>query len=236
MENEHEVIRQKMCDTRASLQDKLETLEQHVTGTVQGAAEAATETVQNVKETVQETVNSVKGAVQDTVDTVKETFDLRRQVAAHPWEMVIGAALVGFAGTRLLLPARRPPSGPPVISERVSGGPMGGPGRPHRNGAGTPIEDSERRGFLGAIGEHYGDEINKLQGLAIGAFGAIVRDVVASFTPPALTEQVTDVVDSITAKLGGKTIHGPLLKGSASQSPAWQSRYDRSNSVEPLTP
>ena len=41
MDNESEVARQKMEDTRSSLQDKLETLEQHVVDTVQGAADAA---------------------------------------------------------------------------------------------------------------------------------------------------------------------------------------------------
>jgi ElaB/YqjD/DUF883 family membrane-anchored ribosome-binding protein len=125
MENEPEVIRQQMCDTRASLQDKLETLEQQVTDTVQGAAEAASETVQTVKEAVQDTVEAVKSTVENTVESVKDTLSLSKQVEAHPWGMFIGAALVGYAGTRLLFSPGSTPASPPDIGARMSGGQSG---------------------------------------------------------------------------------------------------------------
>src|SRR5262245_55877302 len=90
------VIRHQMEETRASLTEKLETLEHQVVGTVQGATSAVTETVENVKEAVAETVETVKGTVRETVETVKETFDLSRQVDRHPWLMVGGSVALGF--------------------------------------------------------------------------------------------------------------------------------------------
>src|SRR4051794_2704569 len=91
MDHESEVICNQMEETRTALQDKLESLEQHVSNTVQGASDAVTDTV-----------DSVKSAVQDTVDSVKESLSVRYQVERHPWTMFLGAALVGFVGARLL--------------------------------------------------------------------------------------------------------------------------------------
>jgi hypothetical protein len=121
----------------------------------------------------------------------------------------------------------------------MSGGYTGKARKPHHNGNGAQSEEesARREGLLGSIGEHYADELNKLQGLAIGVIGAVVREMVTSWSPPALTEQITDVVDSLTTKLGGKTIHGPLYQaqGATPPPPWWPSKHDRSN-VEPLTP
>ena len=58
MDDDPEVIRSQMEETRSSLTDKIERLEQTVTDKVQGVAD---------------TVESVKGAVRDTVDAVKGT-------------------------------------------------------------------------------------------------------------------------------------------------------------------
>jgi phage-related protein len=131
MDNETEVIREKMEDARTDLTDKLELLEKQVRDTVQGATSAVADSVQSatstvtdtiqsvrdvvdsVKDSVQGTVDSVKDSVQGTVDSVKETmadtvegvrqtFDLHRQVDNHPYLMVGGAVVVGFVAGRLL--------------------------------------------------------------------------------------------------------------------------------------
>lgn len=113
MDHEAEVIKEQMEGTRASLAQKLETLENQVVGTIQETTSTVSETVQQVKEavtgtvetvkdTVEGTVDSVKGTVQDTVETVKETFDLRRQVQRHPWLMFGGAFATGFVAARLM--------------------------------------------------------------------------------------------------------------------------------------
>src|SRR5439155_3985836 len=78
MDDDPEVIRHQMADTRSSLTDKIERLEQTVTAKVQTTTAAVTDTVESVKEAVQDTVQTVRGTVTDTVDTVKEAFDVRR--------------------------------------------------------------------------------------------------------------------------------------------------------------
>ena len=131
MDNETEVIRERMEDARTDLSDKLEKLEKQVMDTVQGATSAVADSVQNatstvtdtiqsvrdvvdnVKDSVQGTVDSVKDSVQGTVDSVKETmhdtvegvkqtFDLHRQMDQHPYLMVGGAVVVGFVAGRML--------------------------------------------------------------------------------------------------------------------------------------
>lgn len=120
MDNETEVILGQMEGTRASLAQKLETLENQVVGTLQEATstvsetvnqvsetvnqvkDAVTDTVETVKETVEGTVDTVKETVQGTVDSVKETLDIRRQVEKHPWLMFGGAFAVGYLSAWVL--------------------------------------------------------------------------------------------------------------------------------------
>ncbi|HZZ76874.1 MAG TPA: hypothetical protein VFE62_00050 [Gemmataceae bacterium] len=85
MENE-ELIRQKMENTRESITEKLDALEERVVGSVQQAS----------------------NAVSDTAETVKNAFDLRVQVDRHPWLMVGGAVTAGMVAGHLLQP-REPP-------------------------------------------------------------------------------------------------------------------------------
>jgi ElaB/YqjD/DUF883 family membrane-anchored ribosome-binding protein len=95
MDNESEVIRQQMEETRTSLAEKLETLEQQVVGTVQGATTAVADTVESVKDAVQETVSTVQESVHDALD-------LSRHVERHPWAMVGGSVALGYLAGRLL--------------------------------------------------------------------------------------------------------------------------------------
>jgi len=91
-----------MEETRASLADKLETLEQHVVETVTGTTAAVSETVENVKDAVHETVTSVKETVQDSVASVRNAFDISRQMNEHPWLLLSGSVALGYAVGRLL--------------------------------------------------------------------------------------------------------------------------------------
>ena len=68
MDDEPEVIRQQMEETRSALTDKIERLEHQVVGTVQNTTRAVNDTVENVKEAVQETVSTVKDTVSGTVE------------------------------------------------------------------------------------------------------------------------------------------------------------------------
>jgi len=102
------VIRDQMEGTRASLADKLETLEAQVretvqtaTETVQSTTETVTSAVENVKETVASTVENVKSTVEsvsDSVASVADTLDPRPYVENHPWAAFGTAVGVGFLG------------------------------------------------------------------------------------------------------------------------------------------
>jgi ElaB/YqjD/DUF883 family membrane-anchored ribosome-binding protein len=215
MDNEPQVTREQMEQTRTALQDKLEALEQQVTQTVQGAADAATETVQTVKEAVQETVATVKDSVEETVDTAKRSLDLTQHVREHPWTMFLAATAVGFIATRSLAGRRMPESGAtmPVAGGSVSATPA--LGRPNgRHGLFSSEKPTrqpqavaeEAPGVLTRIADHYGDELAKVQSLAVGTVGAVVRDMLISHTPPAMAEQIKEIVNGFTEKLGGKPI------------------------------
>lgn len=106
--------RQDIEETRASMTEKLELLEERVRETVETAKSTAEDIMTNVKETVDETVGAVKETVGDArstvegiVDNVKETmddtmtmvkrsFDMEYQVNHHPWTMLGGSVLMGY--------------------------------------------------------------------------------------------------------------------------------------------
>ena len=73
-DDELEVIRERMEETRSSLADKVDALENTIMGTVESATHSVAETVETVKE-----------KVEGTVETVKEAFNLRRHIERHPW-------------------------------------------------------------------------------------------------------------------------------------------------------
>jgi len=64
---------------------------------------------------------------------------------------------------------------------------------------------------LSELGETFKTEITKLKGLALGTMLGVVRDMVTSSAPPQLGPELAEVIDSLTVKLGGKPIEGPVL-------------------------
>lgn len=188
-----QVIQKQMEETRVSLQEKVELLEQQVVGTVQNAADAVTDTVDTVKQAVEETVHTVKDTVDQTLSNVLEGIDLRSHVEEHPWPMLLGAVAVGFVGGRLLDATTPSPTTLPAT------GPLAGNG------------NGQSHGVLAGVTETFGPELRKLKELALGATGAIVRDLVTANVPPPVRGQLAEVIDDFTAKLGGKPIHGRVL-------------------------
>jgi ElaB/YqjD/DUF883 family membrane-anchored ribosome-binding protein len=219
MNYEAEMIEQRMKVKREDLTKKLEKLEQQVVDTVQNTTSAVTDTVESVKGVVEETVESVKGSVEETVETVKKTFDLRLQVANHPWLMLGSSVAVGFVAGRLLevlLPPSRiapeealpPPSSGGV---RTNGGPSYlyeeeiGPRRQHA----APAVSSAGN-WLGALTEQFAPEINRLKGLAVGAALGLVRDMVRNALPEEFGGKLSGMIDDVTEKMGGEPFKGPV--------------------------
>jgi ElaB/YqjD/DUF883 family membrane-anchored ribosome-binding protein len=239
MENDPEMIRQQMDETRTALTEKLERLEQKVVNTVQDASTAVNETVGSVKEAVHDTVHSVKESVHDTVASVKDAFDVRQQVAARPWTMVLGAVGVGFLGGFLLnrrssedyggfVSERREfaESWPRTDEERL--GLRNGRQFAEYDGAprSEPARSSEpdEPGVLHRIGQTFEKEISQLKGLAIGTALGLVRDLAKDSVPDSISHKVEEVIDSITEKLGGQPVAGRLLPD-REESPGEQFSY-----------
>ena len=232
MDQEPDVIKEQMAETRVSLTDKIEKLEDTLKGTVESTLHTATDTVENVTEKVEETVETVKEAVegsveavketvQETVTSIKEAFNLRRQVERHPWAMLGGAVLLGFFGGRLLGGAqrwreRRRPRGDEHLFPRPGTAAAQAP-MPTSAPARTEEPERERQpeepksSWLSGLGETFGEELSKLKGLALGATFGTLRDMLTASVPDQLRPQLTDVMNNVTSKLGGRVFEGPLI-------------------------
>jgi ElaB/YqjD/DUF883 family membrane-anchored ribosome-binding protein len=215
MDNDAKVTREQMDETRASLSEKMETLEQHVVHTVQGATNS-----------VQETVDNVKDAVHDTVENVKDTLDLPLQVMRHPWGMVGGSVAIGYLGGYLLLRrgsdgGRADSGSPPAPSDRPRIiKPENGVAKRFRSAnavsATKPAQESSQGpsapGWLSEANNQFGPEITRLKGLAIGTILSVARDLITQAAPEQMKGELAKVMDGITVKLGGDPIQGAVLK------------------------
>jgi len=191
VDNELEVIRHQMEEKRASLTEKLDTLENEVFQTVREATAEVSHIVQDVKSTV----NSVTEGVQETVESVKESLDVREVVRRNPWTAMGGAFALGLAGGVWLGPSSRPEA---PQREAVKDGyrPLPNGSRattPEPSGEPSPLAEAARTAMTG------------LSGLAIGALMGVLREVVANALPPALKDEATTLLDQVTVKHGGKT-------------------------------
>jgi ElaB/YqjD/DUF883 family membrane-anchored ribosome-binding protein len=201
-----------MQDTRDSLTEKLEALEQQVVDTVQEARTAVTETVASVREAVHDTV-------EETVSTVKKTFDLRRQVERHPWGMVSGSVALGYFAGCLANRTATPPAHRRAVGGEPAPAPLasvtdrnGGPYRhPGPDGAAQESRPEQRSTGQGGLAGRFQEEFDQLKSLAIGAAIGVARDLVAQSSPEPLRDQVVDIMDSLTTKLGGRPVKGQLL-------------------------
>lgn len=220
-----EKIQGEMDETRHALADKLATLGDKITGTV----EDVEETVENVTETASQTVEAVKETVSSTVETVKETFNLQRQVEERPWLVVGAAVLVGYVGGRLIEGARSRPSRreqfwPPRqdgfgydIRSAYSGTTESA--RPQTAAGQTASQPS----WFSGITQRFGSEINTLKGLALGTLFGVIRDMVTQNVPQALKGELGEMFDNMAQHAGGKPIQGSLISEDQDQQESGQS-------------
>jgi ElaB/YqjD/DUF883 family membrane-anchored ribosome-binding protein len=181
-------IQQEMQETRASLTEKLETLEQKVVGTVENATSAVTETVDAIKETVHETVTSVQDGVKDSVDSVKEFLDVPAHVQRRPWLMLGGSVAVGYCLGTLLAPKSQ---------SRLA---------PASNGSVAPVHSAAVAPAAAPEPSIWDADVTKLKSLALGVLFGTARELLATSLPDHLGDQVKEVVDSATRKVGGEPL------------------------------
>jgi len=211
--DDEDLIREQMEETRTALSDKLETLENKVVSTVEGASDNVTETVESVTDKVQETVASVTDTVQETVAAVKEgvregvnavqnMLDCKQHFQNHPWMMLGGSIVAGFALAEFLSRGER--ASPDAARALLPSG--RGTGHRSHHGNGHQGSRGGKNGVIAGPAEPspFQEEWQKLKGLAVGALLGALREVVVKSLPPDLGPQLTQIVDSFTRKMGGE--------------------------------
>lgn len=213
MDQEPDVIRQDIEQTRESLTDKLEVLEHEVKETIADAKDTVTGTIESAKQTVEDITSNVKETVQETVDTVKRTLDLPRQVDQHPWGMMGGSMMAGFLAGYFLPGSRQMDRWGHRLAQAAA--PRAAP-RPETlsrpNGqAQQPAAANTGPGFLDKLLDQFEPEVNRVKEMAIGTMVGLLRDWVTQALPASLAPKVEELMNQTTSKLGGEPIRGPVL-------------------------
>jgi hypothetical protein len=212
MPPETELIKQQMGQTRASLTEKLETLETKVFGTLDTAANSVGQTVHEVGSTMRETAEGFRSTMHDTISSVRDAFDLTQQFQHHPWAMFGGAVAAGYVGGVVLdnLEHGRMSSLPssPMRAERLL--PQGSELRERLEAA--PPARRRGFGFFNQLAEAFAPELDKLKAAALGMAMGVIRDKLNEAVPPQMHENVNEMMDRITTKLGGE-VHPPGTVG-----------------------
>jgi len=208
VDNELEVIRDEMEQTRANLADKLGALETQVRETVTGAKEAVSSTVEGVKEAVSSTVEGVKeavGTVSETMGTVAETFDVTKQVDRHPWAAMGAAVAAGFVAAQLIDRMGRPSSpAPTAAAPSLSDLPL------QSSRFSEPPAAKKEGGLLESMMPDLNGVMNtmlsSLGGLAVNSLFGVIRQLAARELPEEWKGEVGKIVDQVASQLGGRPI------------------------------
>ena len=196
MDYEPEMIKQQMSETRSSLGDKLETLEQKVTETVKDATRAVSETVQTVSDTVDTTVSNISESVETVKESVKETFNLTGHIERNPW-VALGASVAAGYALGMLLPTPRqvgissPTGQPPAVPPSAEPATFASSG----SAAASSAEPSP-----------WASLFDQLKGLALGATAAVARDAIAEILPESMKPSLGGIINSFTESLGVPTL------------------------------
>jgi len=210
MENETDMIRDQMAETRTSLTEKIDKLQEQVLGTVEGTTRTVTQTVEAVQEAVQDTVGSVKESFQDTVDTVKSAFDLSEQMNKHPWLMMGGAVAVGFLGGRMLLGHDYKALPPPSDGSA--------PRRPpSRTEATTAAVSSAASATAGWLEELAAPLLKQAEQMALGMLAGVASDLIHSSAPEGMRGQLNEMVEKFASSAGTTPIRGLFSGDQAGQ-------------------
>jgi len=216
MENDTEVIRQQMAETRNSLTEKVEAVEELVSSAVKETTEAVTKTVENVtgavegtvntvKETVAGTVNTVKDTVAGSVESVKNALDITGYVDKYPWLVMGGAVAVGYAlGT--MVGESKPHYAPASTAYEPSASP---PSDSHAWGAASAAPTSTGsagRSWTSFVPDGWMPLIDKLKGLAIGTMTGVIGEMVMKAVPENIKHEVSQMLDDTTQRLGGTPV------------------------------
>jgi ElaB/YqjD/DUF883 family membrane-anchored ribosome-binding protein len=202
MENE-ELIRKQMEDTRSSITEKLETLENKVssdiqgaTGAVTGTVEAVKDTVETVKDSVAETVETVKESVAVTAETVKDAvqeglhsvsrwLDISSHVRNYPLLSVGVSAATGF------------------LLESLVNGDSGRSSSSAPTASVPPARTAYRdeRSTSSSIFSFFAPHLSLIRQVALGALLNAVKEPILK-AAPTQSEALTKLFDNLSQSLG----------------------------------
>jgi len=203
MENDTEVIRQQMAETRNSLSEKVGAVEELVASAVKETTQAVAKTVENVTGAVENvtgavegTVNTVKDTVAESVESVKNALDISSYVDQYPWMVMGGSVAVGYLlGT--LLGESQPHSTGGTASPASTGQTWGA------SSAAPTSTGSAGRSQTSFLPDSWMPLINKLQGLAVGTMTGVIGEMVMKAVPENIKHEVSQMLDDATQRLGG---------------------------------
>ena len=210
MDDEPEMIRQQMEETKLQLSEKLETLESQIAETVQSTGTAVNATV----EAVQETAEAVTEVVQDAAKSVSNAFNLRRQIDKHPLLVLGGAVGVGYLAYELFI---RPAKSGITPSEVMSAPP---PATDAGNGLeqrGVDTTATTKAAIAAAYESGRRDSSwHQLRDVAIGAMIGVVQDVVSHSVPLMVDQLIGKHTDPLVngANNGHETQQSPKQRKS----------------------
>jgi ElaB/YqjD/DUF883 family membrane-anchored ribosome-binding protein len=204
MADETDVIREQMAQTRSSLSDKLERLEQRVFETAENTVGAVEDSAFTLKHCVQDSVQAVSSAVRDSWLAATSALDAHKQVEQYPWSCVAASVGAGFiAGC--LVPETHLHTTPEAAlrAERMRPGPS------------DDIAQAERcrSGWLKSAIEPLRPEIHTLKELGVGMILGLVRDFVNEAAPESVRSGLIEVLNDVTRKVGGRPLPSPILTG-----------------------
>lgn len=210
---------QRSSDVRPSLESD-SNHEQHkmneIRSDMQETRAALADKLETLQQRVACTVEQTVESVQDAVQTAKRSLDLSYQVEQRPWAMVGAAFLAGTVVGFLTNKAR-----PPAATEQPET-----PSRPrkHSVATGNGRSDERRTQTRSESPGLFTEELQKLKGIAVGVGMALARDWLKE-AAPGLTQQIEQVMDSATRKLGGVPVEGAPFEPAT---PPHPSRFDGS--------
>lgn len=213
-----------------------------VTETASETVEAVKETVEGTVETVKETVEGTVETVKETFDlqshvqnhpwlvvggAVLAGFvagkligggsrrEERRDFSSwesgadrpgrtsHTWDDR------GSAFTRQMSAASEPSYGVPQGADYS--------GRQEQSSWAGSSSSSSWGDWVGTLTQQVQPEIDALKGLALGAVFGLVRDMVSNGLPESLKGEVSNAINGMAERFGGKPVEGPVLGSSESQ-------------------
>jgi len=206
MENETEVIKHQMEETRTALAEKLEAVEELVASTVKETTQAVSDTVATVTDTVENTVSTVAESVENVTESVKNAFDFNGYVDEHPWLVMGGGVALGYA-LGSLLPSSQSSGG--GTYRNGSSGYQAAAAPPASSGATSDISSQEASSGGGISSFLQGLEpvIDQLKGLALGTAASVIGEMIVKNLPDNIKSEVVELIDDTTRRMGGTVLH-----------------------------